>query len=183
MKSICKSSETTQIEQDLWLQSGTNLMKEGNGTPSMLRRFIKTLSQRPLFATGARKSLKQYPLALIGFVQTNVKQLSDTILELIMKRENANGVQQNLSQTNIAEQSSVVGNAQESTVQALELKGIEIIMEDSSNVYDIEVNETHEYFANGILVHNCMDAARYYILGEILGKIQAPKQIKNIFTH
>lgn len=183
MKSICKSSETTQIEQDLWLQSGTNLMKEGNGTPNMLRRFIKTLSQRPLFATGARKSLKQYPLALIGFVQTNVKQLSDTILELIMKRENANGVQQNLSQTNIVGQSIAVENVQGSSEQALELKEIEIVGEDLSNVFDIEVDKTHEYFANGILVHNCMDAARYYILGEILGKIQAPKQIKNIFTH
>lgn len=31
--------------------------------------------------------------------------------------------------------------------------------------------------------NHALDAARYYILGEILGKIQAPKQIKNIFTH
>lgn len=28
-------------------------------------------------------------------------------------------------------------------------------------VYDIMVDECHEYFANGVLVHNCIDAARY----------------------
>lgn len=38
-----------------------------------------------------------------------------------------------------------------------------IVEESSSNqVYDLMVKEDHEYFANGILVHNCIDAARYY---------------------
>ena len=31
--------------------------------------------------------------------------------------------------------------------------------------------------------NHAIDIFRYYILGEILGKIQAPKQINNIFTH
>jgi len=31
----------------------------------------------------------------------------------------------------------------------------------SEIVYDIAVKNTHEYFANGLLVHNCWDAARY----------------------
>ena len=34
-----------------------------------------------------------------------------------------------------------------------------IVKEES--VYDLMVNEEHEYFANGILVHNCLDAALY----------------------
>ena len=29
-------------------------------------------------------------------------------------------------------------------------------------VYDLTVDQEHEYFANGILVHNCIDAARYF---------------------
>ena len=28
-------------------------------------------------------------------------------------------------------------------------------------VYDICVEDMHEYFANGVLVHNCMDAISY----------------------
>jgi len=30
-------------------------------------------------------------------------------------------------------------------------------------VYDLTVDEKHEYFANGILVHNCIDALRYML--------------------
>ena len=37
-------------------------------------------------------------------------------------------------------------------------------------VYDIEVKEAHEFYANGLLVHNCIDAIRYVVLTEILGK-------------
>ncbi len=35
--------------------------------------------------------------------------------------------------------------------------------------YDIEVEDMHEFFANGILVHNCIDATRYVILEKVLG--------------
>jgi hypothetical protein len=28
-------------------------------------------------------------------------------------------------------------------------------------VYDLTIENNHEYFANGILVHNCSDATRY----------------------
>lgn len=38
-----------------------------------------------------------------------------------------------------------------------------------AHVYDIEVEDMHEFFANGILVHNCMDATRYVILEKVLG--------------
>lgn len=29
------------------------------------------------------------------------------------------------------------------------------------DVYDLTVEEAHEFFANGILVHNCADSLRY----------------------
>jgi hypothetical protein len=32
-------------------------------------------------------------------------------------------------------------------------------------VYNLEVEDTHEFFANGVLVHNCLDALRYAIVG------------------
>lgn len=47
-----------------------------------------------------------------------------------------------------------------------------------SHVYDIEVEGEHEFFANGVLVHNCIDAGRYAILGHILGKILKTKNTK-----
>lgn len=35
-------------------------------------------------------------------------------------------------------------------------------------VYDLMVDQEHEYFANGILVHNCLDAARYYVMSVVV---------------
>jgi phage terminase large subunit len=38
---------------------------------------------------------------------------------------------------------------------------------NAARVYDLTVAEQHEFFANGILVHNCMDAMRYGLDGYI----------------
>ena len=36
-----------------------------------------------------------------------------------------------------------------------------------AEVYDLSVENEHEFFANGILVHNCVDAVRYALDGYI----------------
>lgn len=59
-----------------------------------------------------------------------------------------------------------------------------------SKVYDLTVDNQHEYFANGILVHNCCDALRYAIYSAF-GKrmkmdkepIQETRQIENLSDH
>lgn len=38
---------------------------------------------------------------------------------------------------------------------------IQVINQDKLEVYDITVANNHEYFANGMLVHNCLDSLRY----------------------
>lgn len=48
----------------------------------------------------------------------------------------------------------VTYNAKEITATGLKKK---------ERVFDIEVEDQHEYFANGLLVHNCSDAAEYLI--------------------
>jgi intein/homing endonuclease len=40
----------------------------------------------------------------------------------------------------------------------------------SEAVYDLTVEDAHEYFANGILVHNCLDALRYATLTRLTKK-------------
>lgn len=47
--------------------------------------------------------------------------------------------------------------------------GFKILEISERQTYDIEVEDMHEFFANGILVHNCMDATRYVILEKVLG--------------
>ena len=34
-----------------------------------------------------------------------------------------------------------------------------------ADVYDLSVDGQHEFFADGVLVHNCLDASRYAMLG------------------
>lgn len=41
--------------------------------------------------------------------------------------------------------------------------------EDVSQVYDLTIEDKHEYYAAGILVHNCIDSLRYHEMGN-LGK-------------
>ena len=49
------------------------------------------------------------------------------------------------------------------------ISNVEVLERRKERVFDIEVEDMHEFFANGILVHNCIDAVRYYVLHQILG--------------
>jgi hypothetical protein len=35
----------------------------------------------------------------------------------------------------------------------------------ADEVYDLTVEDTHDFFANGVLVSNCIDALRYAVEG------------------
>lgn len=58
-----------------------------------------------------------------------------------------------------------------------QLKGVVVTQYKERQVYDIEVERKHEFFANGILVHNCIDASRYYVLSELLGQVKKPNNV------
>ena len=49
-------------------------------------------------------------------------------------------------------------------VQAVEVIGV------ADKVYDITVEDQHEFFANGILVSNCIDSLRYALQPYIKNK-------------
>lgn len=40
-------------------------------------------------------------------------------------------------------------------------------LEERERVYDLMVEDCHEYYANGVLVHNCLDAIRYVALHKL----------------
>ncbi len=52
----------------------------------------------------------------------------------------------------------------------VKVKTLSITLEENQKVYDITVEEEHEFFANGILVHNCVDACRAcaYVIMQII---------------
>jgi intein/homing endonuclease len=53
--------------------------------------------------------------------------------------------------------------SQSSAIKTVKLKHFEQEESWIEEVYDLTVEDEHEYFANGILVHNCMDAVRYAV--------------------
>jgi phage terminase large subunit len=52
---------------------------------------------------------------------------------------------------------------QSSAIKTAKLKHVQKGLESKRQVYDIMVEDCHEYFANGVLVHNCIDASRYIL--------------------
>lgn len=67
-----------------------------------------------------------------------------------MSKEIAKYVDQNLQQTN---------THTEKDVKSVSILGIRKI--GSEDVYNMEVDDTHCFAANGLIVHNCEDSLRY----------------------
>jgi len=68
-----------------------------------------------------------------------------------------------LKSANIAGKTlSLKQSTQNSAIQTAKLKHLECVTSWQERVYDLTVENNHEYFANGVLVHNC-DAMRYAI--------------------
>lgn len=80
--------------------------------------------------------------------QINVPLSTDETLVLTTKKENALYVKQNLQLTDFKKH---------------ELVAVNVLGAYNTQVYDLMVEDEHEYFANGILVHNCIDAIAYMV--------------------
>ena len=99
------------------------------------------------------------------------KSLMERNITFIMKKEHASIVVRPSLQTNIAKNDFVV---------EFVAKSISTLKEYEQPTYDIEVEDMHEFFANGILVHNCIDATRYVILEKVLGDYGSGMQAADI---
>lgn len=86
----------------------------------------------------------------LNFVQENAFLSIGENRELITKKEPANFAQKNTRQTNI------VGR---------KIVALVVLKRKDDRVYDLTVEDEHEYFANGLLVHNCMNAFEYACWG------------------
>lgn len=81
-----------------------------------------------------------------------------------MLRRYVKNVVLNMKQDMVEYPSSVTTTVKLSSIEELEKKNMVSPMDsDIKEVYDLTVEDVHEYYANGLLVHNC-DAMRYAIL-------------------
>ncbi|MDD4226007.1 MAG: hypothetical protein PHU98_06425 [Mariniphaga sp.] len=90
------------------------------------------------------------------FVQINVNQDTVENQELITKKKYVNIAVKNMLPTDTIKR-DIVANY-------VVLK-VEIIGEKQDYLYDLTIDNDHEFFANGILVHNSLDAFRYATMG------------------
>ena len=57
-------------------------------------------------------------------------------------------------------------NTLKTDIQQAKLVAVNVAEPYEAEVYDLMVEDCHEYFANGILVHNCIDGIRYFFVGK-----------------
>ena len=138
--------------------NGTPAQRVWNGTGSMELKEHKTYPNARPFVNAVVGHLHTDIYNRKNSAPINVKVNGGETTDLTMKNEFANGAGNLLSQTTIQKQN---------VVQSFVVQDLQVIEEKSEEVFDIQVEEMHEFFANGILVHNCMDAGRYAVFPSI----------------
>lgn len=149
-KSIKRKSWKTSRKPNGSLKSGINLKKEGNGIVRWLKilgrigkeslKYVKSVSKSILTIQSNRME---------SFAVRNVNHKTEEIKRKIWSRNNVLFALRNFILVNIKTKKPVHIVAVQNT-------------ERIETVYNLTVHNTHEYYANGILVSNC-DALRYVI--------------------
>lgn len=134
---------------DIWHSSGIGQRREESGIGCMQWEKENDLHNAP---ANVVERLSCLPIRIPNSAQTTASQNGEETTTLMTRQECASSVEKNSVPTDIAKQCVV-----ESPV----LHSIVINEERNEDVYDLLVDGQHEYFANGILVHNCLDALRY----------------------
>ena len=152
---------------DLLLKPGTQVRKVVRSMQELVRWLIQ-ISSRKLkrVISAVTTSRQENSGVLIGSAPRNVNQKLEGNPGLMMNNESAlNVVQVSLS---ISTQTPELVAGRVLTVTE---HGI------SDRVYDLTVDEHPEFFANGVLVHNCIDALRYALEGVRRAKANKPVRV------
>ncbi len=130
-----------------------NWLKKINTFPIILKKDLKTILNG--LKNFNPKELKRLPNGI------NRKKVSNGI----RNTEKKHGVIENISKRNVNNAEcnikQNISDHQNTAITTVKLKHLEQGESSMELVYDLMVEDQHEYFANGILVHNCMDAVRY----------------------
>jgi PBSX family phage terminase large subunit len=158
LKSLFKAAANGWIKLGRKQKSGMPHKKGGNGINDTAKKCSVNQEkqlQESVYFVGLNILSKLFRKNKANFVQINANQHIDGNKDLTTKKEYVSGVGKHTTQTNIANKNIV-----QDSVLLIVKGGID-------HVYDINVKEDHEFFANGILVHNCIDAVRYSCVDDI----------------
>ena len=140
-------------------QLGTEAKKGALGTlNTQKRKTLDNITANRDNVNNAEKHLSQKPPTM-NFAQTPVKVHGEGRQELTTRKEFAP----------FAESLSLLTNTEKQYVVPVPVQCV-LGGATVDAVYDLTVEAAHEFFANGVLVHNCIDALRYSLDGMIKGR-------------
>jgi len=149
------SSEKTSSSQSQRLLNGTDQLRAESGTENTEKKRGRTGSLLIVNALTAEKLLKLCSsVAITTSVLEHVRLPFVAQVASMMKTVSVWYVRKLLSSTDTRRGKRAVAIA----------KGGSCQLSKTEAVYNLEVEGLHEYYANGVLVHNCVDALRYGIL-------------------
>jgi hypothetical protein len=155
-----------------WQPNTTNQKKGENRQKKYLKNIIHLLKLNQ-HAKNADKHIKLGDLMgqkeQRNFAQKNALQKTDENLGLITSKECVLFAEQHTSLTNIQKQGHVVNCV---------VRKLQIARNEVKTVYDLTVENEHEYFANGLLVHNCLDGWGYCIVDHYAQSKHGSAQIR-----
>ncbi len=134
------------------LKNGINQVKVLNGIKNMLKDLILVFLNTKTKSVKYAKSNLQAKRRNKNFALINVNHNLEEIIKQIISQNNVNGVVRILKQTDIIKLCVAQEHVQ---IKTCGLK------EKTKRVYNLTIEENHEYFANDILVSNCLDSLRY----------------------
>lgn len=142
-----------QMKQEMQQKYGMDLKMGKNGIKNMQNVAISGKNLNEICSANcAVMDIKHENSPIQSFVRITVNQNGDEKLVLIMSKQLVNYVINNLQKIDMLNQDSVPVHV------PAKIGGT-----TRQRVYDLTVEGCHEYFANNILVHNCLDSIRYAV--------------------
>lgn len=156
MKNMLKELKNILTELDHSLKNGMQVRMEELGTQNMVKELWQTQKILSKLVKYVVKNTQQKNIVtlVLDFAQTLVSQNLEDKVEKIIPQEYVLYVEKVLQQIDTQKNKLAVPTV----VYSLDSK-----YEGKTSVYNLSVKEKPEYFANGILVHNCEDALRYIL--------------------
>lgn len=147
-------------------KSGTVATRVGSGTGCMARKYSKIAPFERNGVSVAARCLRSNLSSSRSIAATSARARRGETRGSIMRPGCVPSAARSSQRTNIARLL---------VVQQTAVKSIQILSRDRKQIYDMMIQGKHEYFANGLLVHNCLDASRYAAFTEYGTRAQAGK--------
>jgi intein/homing endonuclease len=144
IETIKKKLRNTWKKSDLWQVNGTVVKSDEHGIVNMLWHLRCLVNASKNIVLLAVRNIRDKSGTCKSFAVTTARQFGDERAEKIISKRLVRPAGKSLRLTNIQERNAVAANVR--------------------HVYDLTVNKQHEYYANNILVHNCMDTIRYMVM-------------------